>query len=58
MPFQMHEDELSQETTATKFATVQIGGGREPTISKMETVGVEVARAELTTTEVTSVVQN
>lgn len=57
-PFMLYRGELSLEETVAKFATVRIAGGREPTVSKMETVQAEDAQAESATTEDFSVVQN
>lgn len=57
-PFLLYGGELSQEATVAKFATVQIEDGREPTVSKIETVKAEGTLTESTTTEDFSVVQN
>lgn len=57
-PFLLYGGELSREATVAKFATVQIEGGCEPTISKMEIVQAEDGQAESTTTEDSSVVRN
>ena len=57
-PFMLYGGELLQAATVAKFATVQIDGGREPTVSKMEIVEAEGGQSEPTTTEDFSVVQS
>lgn len=55
-PFMLCGGELSQAATVAKFATVQIEGRHEPTVSKMEIVQAEGELDESTTTEDFSVV--